>query len=58
MDEQQKPILIEMAEYWTTLAERAERGEKIDGEISLAPIVEQLKTNKQPLSGGSPGKPA
>lgn len=34
--EEQKPVFLEMAEYWTSLAERAQRGERIDDEISLA----------------------
>ena len=42
-DEKQKLVLLELAEYWTSLAEKAERGERIDGEISLAPIAEQPK---------------
>ena len=46
MDPDQKPMLIELAEYWTDLADKAARGEKLDGEISLAPIAEQLKAKK------------
>jgi hypothetical protein len=43
VEEKQKRVLLEMAEYWTTLADKIKRGEKVDGEISLAPIIEQLK---------------
>jgi hypothetical protein len=45
-DRDQKPMLIELADYWTKLADKAERGEKLDGEISLAPIAEQLKSSR------------
>jgi hypothetical protein len=44
--EDQRPVLLEMAEYWTKLADKAERGENVDEEISLAPIAEQLKAKK------------
>jgi urease accessory protein UreF len=44
--EEQKPVLLEMAEYWTSLAERAQRREQLDGEISFAPIAELLKARK------------
>ena len=46
MDADQKPMLVELAEYWTDLADKAARGEKIDSEISLAPIADQLKAKK------------
>ena len=46
MDADQKPMLVELAEYWTDLADKAARGEKLDDEISLAPIAEQLKAKK------------
>ena len=52
MEEQQKPVLIEMAEYWTALADKAARGEAIDNEISLAPIAEQLR--KKPAYPDNP----
>ena len=46
MDADQKPMLVELAEYWTDLADKAARGEKLDSEISLAPIADQLKAKK------------
>jgi hypothetical protein len=43
MDAEDKPVLVELAEHWAKLGEKAARGEKLDEEISLAPIAEQLK---------------
>jgi hypothetical protein len=48
-EEQQKPMLLEMAEHWTNLAERLARAEKIDHETSLVPISEQLRAKQEPL---------
>ena len=45
-DEKQKLTMLELAEYWTSLAEKAKRGERIDNEISLAPIAGQLRARK------------
>jgi hypothetical protein len=48
MEEQQKPALLGMAQYWTTLADKIEGGEKIDDRFSRAPIAEQLKGAMRP----------
>jgi hypothetical protein len=45
-DADQKQMLVELAEYWTDLADKAASGEKLDSEISLAPIADQLKATK------------